>query len=390
MLDSFIHFSNLNLNKLTLYFQNDDEVKVMEKMTIEDLENIHTMPSRLNIFLPSSLFGFKRFENQSNLKVDHLKALFFSEIEDRLISDISKLKFFYFNDLSLASWIDLDKYQSLLETLNLIDSDIYLYPEHFLLPSKKNTIYINDKFFIFADEDGDGFSGGVQSLDNYLEALKVDGKNLETIDILVEDKNLMPISSLSKNFKVTPIAELRNSFLAKNISATGNIFERNFSFNFLKSKFKFTKYENLFIVSALSIIFFLPLIINLNLSTSINTYNQQTEQIFKKLNPNFNQLVNPKAQIDNLITNIPENNSLSQQNLDVISYIERLSDEAVKLVDINFLNNTITLSIENLPSYKMSLFRELVKNEPLTFNSSGLIQKEKALFGQLVINYDPT
>jgi len=390
MLDSFIHFSNLNLNKLTLYFQNDDEVKVMEKMTIEDLENIHTMPSRLNIFLPSSLFGFKRFENQSNLKVDHLKALFFSEIEDRLISDISKLKFFYFNDLSLASWIDLDKYQSLLETLNLIDSDIYLYPEHFLLPSKKNTIYINDKFFIFADEDGDGFSGGVQSLDNYLEALKVDGKNLETIDILVEDKNLMPISSLSENFKVTPIAELRNSFLAKNISATGNIFERNFSFNFLKSKFKFTKYENLFIVSALSIIFFLPLIINLNLSTSINTYNQQTEQIFKKLNPNFNQLVNPKAQIDNLITNIPENNSLSQQNLDVISYIERLSDEAVKLVDINFLNNTITLSIENLPSYKMSLFRELVKNEPLTFNSSGLIQKEKALFGQLVINYDPT
>lgn len=390
MLDSFIHFSNLNLNKLTLYFQNDDEVKVMEKMTIEDLENIHTMPSRLNIFLPSSLFGFKRFENQSNLKVDHLKALFFSEIEDRLISDISKLKFFYFNDLSLASWIDLDKYQSLLETLNLIDSDIYLYPEHFLLPSKKNTIYINDKFFIFAAEDGDGFSGGVQSLDNYLEALKVDGKNLETIDILVEDKNLMPISSLSENFKVTPIAELRNSFLAKNISATGNIFERNFSFNFLKSKFKFTKYENLFIVSALSIIFFLPLIINLNLSTSINTYNQQTEQIFKKLNPNFNQLVNPKAQIDNLITNIPENNSLSQQNLDVISYIERLSDEAVKLVDINFLNNTITLSIENLPSYKMSLFRELVKNEPLTFNSSGLIQKEKALFGQLVINYDPT
>lgn len=390
MLDSFIHFSNLNLNKLTLYFQNDDEVKVMEKMTIEDLENIHTMPSRLNIFLPSSLFGFKHFENQSNLKVDHLKALFFSEIEDRLISDISKLKFFYFNDLSLASWIDLDKYQSLLETLNLIDSDIYLYPEHFLLPSKKNTIYINDKFFIFADEDGDGFSGGVQSLDNYLEALKVDGKNLETIDILVEDKNLMPISSLSENFKVTPIAELRNSFLAKNISATGNIFERNFSFNFLKSKFKFTKYENLFIVSALSIIFFLPLIINLNLSTSINTYNQQTEQIFKKLNPNFNQLVNPKAQIDNLITNIPENNSLSQQNLDVISYIERLSDEAVKLVDINFLNNTITLSIENLPSYKMSLFRELVKNEPLTFNSSGLIQKEKALFGQLVINYDPT
>ena len=390
MLDSFIHFLNLNLNKLTLYFQNDDEVKVMEKMTIEDLENIHTMPSRLNIFLPSSLFGFKRFKNPSNLKVDHLKALFFSEIEDRLISDISKLKFFYFNDLSLASWIDLDKYQSLLETLNLIDSDIYLYPEHFLLPSKKNTIYINDKFFIFADEDGDGFSGGVQSLDNYLEALKVDGKNLETIDILVEDKNLMPISSLSENFKVTPIAELRNSFLAKNISATGNIFERNFSFNFLKSKFKFTKYENLFIVSALSIIFFLPLIINLNLSTSINTYNQQTEQIFKKLNPNFNQLVNPKAQIDNLITNIPENNSLSQQNLDVISYIERLSDEAVKLVDINFLNNTITLSIENLPSYKMSLFRELVKNEPLTFNSSGLIQKEKALFGQLVINYDPT
>ena len=91
-----------------------------------------------------------------------------------------------------------------------------------------------------------------------------------------------------------------------------------------------------------------------------------------------------------MITNIPENNSLSQQNLDVISYIERLSDEAVKLVDINFLNNTITLSIENLPSYKMSLFRELVKNEPLTFNSSGLIQKEKALFGQLVINYDPT
>ena len=148
MLDSFIHFSNLNLNKLTLYFQNDDEVKVMEKMTIEDLENIHTMPSRLNIFLPSSLFGFKRFKNPSNLKVDHLKALFFSEIEDRLISDISKLKFFYFNDLSLASWIDLDKYQSLLETLNLIDSDIFLYPEHFLLPSKKNTIYINDKFFI--------------------------------------------------------------------------------------------------------------------------------------------------------------------------------------------------------------------------------------------------
>ena len=390
MTNSFIHFVSPDLKECIVYSQNGLEIEKQDNLKISELANTQPASSRLIIFLPSSVFGFKRFENSSNLKGDFLKAVFFSEIEDLLITDISKLRFFYFQDLELGAWMDLDKYESLIESLNIIDSDVYLYPEHFLLPSNKNVFYINDADFIAATEDGDGFSGNIQFLDSFIEALKVDGIDAVSFEVLVEDKDLISPSGLNEDSKTLPLSKLRHDFFERSISSSGNIFERNFSINFFLKKLNFTKLEKSFIAATLAIIFFIPPVINFILDSSISTYEKQTEKIFKQLNPNFNQLVNPKAQIDNLTRNIPASNNLSQQNIEAIKYIERLSDESVKLVNINFLLNSITLSIENLPLYKMKLFQELLKNEPLIINSSKLINKEDALFGQLVINRAPS
>jgi hypothetical protein len=49
---------------------------------------------------------------------------------------------------------------------------------------------------------------------------------------------------------------------------------------------------------------------------------------------------------------------------------------------------SIAISLEGLPTYKLELLQQLFQSEPLTFEVSGLVEKDKAMFGKLLVSYE--
>ena len=124
------------------------------------------------------------------------------------------------------------------------------------------------------------------------------------------------------------------------------------------------------------------------INSSAKDYQGKTIQIFQQLNLNFNRLVNARAQIDDLTRDIPRQNSFSNQDLGMLQYLEQLNDNSVKKIRIDLQAGLIAISLEGLPTYKLELLQQLFQSEPLTFEVSGLVEKDKAMFGKLLVSYE--
>ena len=110
--------------------------------------------------------------------------------------------------------------------------------------------------------------------------------------------------------------------------------------------------------------------------------------IFQQLNPSFKRLVNPKAQINDLTKDIPLQSLVSSQDMEALSYIETLSDESIRSININFNDREIKANVENLSPLKLSLFKELVQSKSVNINDSGLNKGLDGWYGSLIIYYD--
>ena len=142
------------------------------------------------------------------------------------------------------------------------------------------------------------------------------------------------------------------------------------------------------IAASVLIILIAPLMINAALLSSITSYQSSTMEIFRQLNPNFTRLVNPKAQIDDLTREVPLQNANPIQNLEALSYIERLADESIEKIDIDLMQRSVSVTVQNLPSYKLALMQEAIKIGSASIDSKGLLENSNGLSGTLLINYE--
>jgi hypothetical protein len=133
MTTSFIHFKDLHLNSTEVYsYQEGTKLKISSH-DLNELSSRLIDSTKIVIMIPSQLFGFMEYENQAGHKGEILKANALSQVEERLISDISSLTFFYNIDLQLASWIDSSTFELIVKSLDVLDAEIIIIPEHFLI-----------------------------------------------------------------------------------------------------------------------------------------------------------------------------------------------------------------------------------------------------------------
>src|SRR6056300_627544 len=214
MINYFVKFDDLKLTSLKLFSYEESGESRVETKNLVDVKDSFIPGSSLFVMFPSALFGFYSTDNDLGLKDEILKANILSESEDRLISNISDLKFFFHPSLKLASWINQSVLNSLTENFTMHDGDIYFYPEHFLLPIGSNSLYIHENTFFCAFKDLSGFSGSNDSLENYLQVLESDGLDLNVLKVFSE----MDEDSLNKfkqlNCKNMPFSNLHASFLS--------------------------------------------------------------------------------------------------------------------------------------------------------------------------------
>ena len=388
MINYFIKFDDLSLTTVRLFTYDENTQNQVEKYNLIDAKEALLPGNNLYIMLPSALFGFKVTKNEIGLKDEILKANIFSESEDGLISNVSDLKFFFQPSINLAAWINYNTYNSIAEPFNEYEGDVYFYPEHFLLPEGINSIYIAEHSFICSFEDLTGFSGSNDSLEDYLQILVSAGIDLKVLQVLGESEPALLNKFKDLTFKKIQFSDIHISFINSLKFSDANFFKRKLSFQFIKQKLKFNFFE--FWVLNISVVIFLiaPLVISYNLNSSVNTYKQSTVKIFEQLNPNFRRLINARAQIDDLTRNIPKQSNISKQDLGVLNYLDAFKDDSIQRIAINLKDQEIIIQLEGLPLFKLNLLKQILKSEELNFIESDLIEKDKAFFGNLRVQYE--
>ena len=388
MTTSFIHFKDLHLNSTEVYSYQEGLKLKISSHDLNELSSRLIDSTKIVIMIPSQLFGFMEYENQAGHKGEILKANALSQVEERLISDISSLTFFYNIDLQLASWIDSSTFELIVKSLDVLDAEIIIIPEHFLIQGLGDAIFLRDNSFILAFENHSGFGGSLDILSDYLET--IDSGSFHKNDFLLFAN---PASAADhfpdhKKSEHTDLEHMHHKLLEHNNLSAWNLFQRKLSFSFLKAKLKLSSFESSVIAASVLIVLIAPLMISSVLSSSISSYQSDTMEIFRQLNPNFKRLINPKAQIDDLTRDIPSYASISSDNFEALGYIETLSDQSIQSININFDDLEIEVNVENLSPAKLSLFEELIKSQSGNVNASGLSKGEDGLYGNLIIYYD--
>ena len=94
--------------------------------------------------------------------------------------------------------------------------------------------------------------------------------------------------------------------------------------------------------------------------------------------------------IDELSKNlpdIPKDNLSSEQELQLLSYIEKLNDPSFKQIEIDLEKQIISIKIEDLSIFKLQIIKEAMKQLPLSVDDSSLVEQNNAFFGSLIIRY---
>lgn len=385
---SFIHFNNLSLQSLELHTYAESNLVKTETIDISSLQSAVSESTKIYVLIPSQLFGYSVYENANEFKGDILKAHVLSEVEDRLISDISSLDFFYDASRNVASWIDAAIYQKILNAINALEAEIFLFPEHYLILNHVDALLIYQNKFTLAFKDGSGFGGSSESLSAYLAMIEDNGHVFSNMSEWSNSNTQTVIVTSQANKAPISLAELHHKFLGQEDLKQTNYFKRKLSFQFLRSKLKLDLIETISIAVFASMIIFAPLFINFSLKSNADSYNSATIEIFKQLNPNFTRLVNPIAQIDELTRAIPIQDAITTQKLDAMKYVESLSNDSVKSIEINLMKGHINVVLDNLPAYKFTLIQEIFKQEPIIVNTDSIIEKNSAIYGTLKIIYE--
>ena len=387
MINSFIHFQDSSLECIDIYSYDELSISPLHSVSFSEIGNTLSGSTNIFVMIPSQLFGFMKYENKEGLKGEILRANVLIEVEDQLISDVSSLKFFYNEELNLASWIDLSIFESIANKFYEMDAEIILVPEHSLIQTESNTILLTENSFVISFSDGSGFGGSISSLPDYLDRLESNSFDLNSLEAFKENNNIShPIKDLipvQKSWK-----EMHSGFAKHSKLSSFNLFKRKLSLQFLRSKFKLSYSESWIMAASFLIVLLAPLLINHSLHSSIASYNENTMTIFQQLNPGFKRLVNPKAQIDDLTKGVPLQSIVSSQDLEALGYVETLSDESILNIMINFDDREIKTNVENLSPLKLSLFEELIKSKSANVDTSGLNKGSDGWYGSLVIFYD--
>lgn len=358
-------FSSKKLN--LVYFEGNKKIKE-EEITLNDLRSNIDTASIIYFLLDSSkisTFNFKKEESETKEKYE---ARFFADKEDILVNDISNQKFFSFseNNNDLVFLIDKEYYENIQNELSKLNNKIFLIPEYFLLSEKDKDLSIKTKNKLLIKlSDGRGFSLPKEHSDSFLESIAIDHLDEKSGDL----------------------ENLQQQFLASNDPSI-NFFKFRPTIANVLNKLMITKKDVVLLSAFLLIIVSFPFIQKNILQNQIDNYKKETLIIFKTLIPNFNRVINARAQIDQLLAN-QQTQSIERYEFDnsYFKYIERFNLDYVKSTQIVIETQQLVIEIDDMPASQFNLAKTLFTNFGVVLIDENIIKDESNISGELTFRY---
>jgi hypothetical protein len=367
-----LHNLSNNHNEVEAFHYVEDTFQSKKQFHIDDISKYISSDSEIFYFIPSSKISSIKIDATKDDTDETIRARLLSDMDDFIVNDISENEIFIHRNskLDLAIVINKSYLISLTKKLRSTGSKIFICPEHMLsfLKDEASIFQIADRI-IFSLSAGEGFSQNELNLDDYVNLLKQERKNFLP-------KLYINNSTLVKNFKDSEIKDISLETLhllfIKERSFLPNLYRSGFHLDYWIKRYQINKLDLALAIAATSLLVIYPISSTFLNNSYADEYKNETISIFKKINPNIKRVVNPRRQIDEILSsyNLEQASNLSISGLDSIKRLD--IPEITKLyMDINKSEAQLTLSglgsnqyqflINLLPQANLNLITEDVK-----------------------------
>jgi len=365
------------------YHHSSDNYK--QTNTFSNLNEFDSLSQKdtLIYLVPSSIISSYVFENNQNLSKQNNLANFISDIDSFIVDDISKNEFFIFNENSFV--INKTLYEELNTMLNTLNCKILVLPDYFLNRQfGKDTITEFNNKFLFSFKNGTGSSIEHDSLNQYIETVKINYPDFDPIIYCDSDVKDLKTFKIRKKFNISDFVKNKND-------KEPNLFKFEVSIKNIFNKLNFTRMELYLCTFLIFCSLSLPYLFVSQNNKQISIYESETFNIFKAIDKNTNRVVTPKIQIDQLINQISLtplaeiDNPIS--NFTNLNFLVSLGENYLKSVDIDFNSNEAVLFLEGLPEIQYRLIKNTVGSLNVEIISENLASNENLVSGEIKIGF---
>ena len=365
------------------YHHSSDNYK--QTNTFSNLNEFDSLSQKdtLIYLVPSSIISSYVFENNQNLSKQNNLANFISDIDSFIVDDISKNEFFIFNENSFV--INKTLYEELNTMLNTLNCKVLVLPDYFLnRQSGKDTITEFNNKFLFSFKNGTGSSIEHDSLNQYIETVKINYPDFDPIIYCDSDVKDLKTFKIRKKFNISDFVKNKND-------KEPNLFKFEVSIKNIFNKLNFTRMELYLCTFLIFCSLSLPYLFVSQNNKQISIYESETFNIFKAIDKNTNRVVTPKIQIDQLINQISLtplaeiDNPIS--NFTNLNFLVSLGENYLKSVDIDFNSNEAVLFLEGLPEIQYRLIKNTVGSLNVEIISENLASNENLVSGEIKIGF---
>jgi hypothetical protein len=365
------------------YHHSSDNYK--QTNTFSNLNEFDSLSQKdtLIYLVPSSIISSYVFENNQNLSKQNNLANFISDIDSFIVDDISKNEFFIFNENSFV--INKTLYEELNTMLNTLNCKVLVLPDYFLNRQfGKDTITEFNNKFLFSFKNGTGSSIEHDSLNQYIETVKINYPDFDPIIYCDSDVKDLKTFKIRKKFNISDFVKDKND-------KEPNLFKFEVSIKNIFNKLNFTRMELYLCTFLIFCSLSLPYLFVSQNNKQISIYESETFNIFKAIDKNTNRVVTPKIQIDQLINQISLtplaeiDNPIS--NFTNLNFLVSLGENYLKSVDIDFNSNEAVLSLEGLPEIQYRLIKNTVGSLNVEIISENVASNENLISGEIKIGF---
>ena len=333
--------------------------------------------------VPSSIISSYVFENNQNLSKQNNLANFISDIDSFIVDDISKNEFFIFNENSFV--INKTLYEELNTMLNTLNCKILVLPDYFLNRQfGKDTITEFNNKFLFSFKNGTGSSIEHDSLNQYIETVKINYPDFDPIIYCDSDVKDLKTFKIRKKFNISDFVKNKND-------KEPNLFKFEVSIKNIFNKLNFTRMELYLCTFLIFCSLSLPYLFVSQNNKQISIYESETFNIFKAIDKNTNRVVTPKIQIDQLLNQISFTSSVERENFSSnftnLNFLVSLGENYLKSADIDFNSNEAVLSLEGLPEIQYRLIKNTVGSLNVEIISENVASNENLISGEIKIGF---
>tara|TARA_B100000003_G_scaffold144486_1_gene129886 strand:- start:491 stop:1645 length:1155 start_codon:yes stop_codon:yes gene_type:complete len=348
----------------TIYNSFVIENETILKTNISELDEINddkSIGKNIIFFNAEALNSCSLDEYDKSDKAELLKAKFFSSHDDQLLLNPSDLTFFSSFEDNIGIWGDSNYFNNLKQKTLDLRKSVFL-PDYLLFFERKNIVVNLGSHYCFRLKDGRGYSGHYQKINALLKSNTKILDGLETRDVVTEE--LVFLQNLNHTSDELDLISLVKKYHLHHLS----------SLNLLKSPFNIGRLLSLDLISfpdfkkfasLIFATFLVSLLINATLKSQYESVTKETKQLFLNLGNNSSRLVNPKAQIDQLVKGLKISDNQNYLDSRILNFLDNYQISELKGIEINTDDKFSVIYLERLSRQKLNIIMSFLSSSDL-------------------------